>query len=188
MTPTTEILRQRAILHRRRLLTIRLAKLGFILALLTPQLVIGAQIPTLPSALIARTNPPSGDVITLGWNASPDATVTGYKVYYSTNAAATNLVWKHAGSTSNTSLTISNQFWPRYYAATAHDAAGMESDYSRWIRVVGKTNWGSTVNERSVDMKTWTPHPATNFAFTGELGFFRIKIKNNSGFTVQNQP
>jgi hypothetical protein len=67
--------------------------------------------------------------ITLAWDPSPDPTVVGYKVYWGvTSRSYTNSL--SAGSA--TTLTVSNLVigTPYYFAATAYDTNGIESDYS----------------------------------------------------------
>jgi hypothetical protein len=79
--------------------------------------------------------------VTLAWDASPDASVTGYRVYFGIAPEQyTNSVTVGTATT----VTISNLV-PRtryYFAATAFDATGVESDFSN------EANW---------------PLPLTNF-------------------------
>jgi hypothetical protein len=67
--------------------------------------------------------------ITLAWDPSPDPSVVGYKVYW---GVATRNYTNSLSAGSATTLTISNLVvGPTYYfAATAYDTNGIESDYS----------------------------------------------------------
>jgi len=67
--------------------------------------------------------------ITLAWDPSPDASVVGYKVYW---GAATRNYTNSLSAGSATTLTVSNLVVGRtyYFAATAYDTNGIESDYS----------------------------------------------------------
>jgi Bacterial Ig domain len=67
--------------------------------------------------------------ITLAWDPSPDPSVIGYKVYW---GVATRNYTNSLSAGSATTLTISNlAIGPTYYfAATAFDTNGIESDYS----------------------------------------------------------
>jgi len=67
--------------------------------------------------------------VTLTWDPSPDATVTGYRIYYGVASRSyTNIV--DAGDA--TSITISNlvEGVTYYFAATAYNVLGMESEFS----------------------------------------------------------
>src|SRR4051812_48223353 len=66
--------------------------------------------------------------LTVAWDASISANVVGYKVYY--GPASRN--YTNSVSTSATSLSISNLIDGQmyYFAATAYDTFGVESDYS----------------------------------------------------------
>lgn len=67
--------------------------------------------------------------VTLAWDASPDASVTGYRIYW--GAASQSYTNSQTGDT-NLTMTITN-LTPgvRYFfAATAFDGNGLESDFS----------------------------------------------------------
>ena len=67
--------------------------------------------------------------ITLAWDPSPDSSVVGYKVYW---GVATRNYTNSLSAGSATTLTVSNLVVGRtyYFAATAYDTNGIESDYS----------------------------------------------------------
>ena len=67
--------------------------------------------------------------ITLAWDASADPSVVGYKVYY---GVATRSYTNSLSAGSATTMTISNLVVGAtyYFAATAYDTNGIESDYS----------------------------------------------------------
>ena len=107
-------------------------------------------------------NAPVPSSVTLAWDASPDASVAGYRVYYGvatgdyTNSAA-------VGNVSNavfTNLGVSRY----YFAATAYDSYGVESPFSNEASyrppltavVLSSTNWPTpqpTVVARSFSWK-----------------------------------
>jgi hypothetical protein len=67
--------------------------------------------------------------ITLAWDPSTDPSVVGYKVYW---GVATRNYTNSLSAGSATTLTVSNLVigTPYYFAATAYDTNGIESDYS----------------------------------------------------------
>jgi hypothetical protein len=123
--------------------------------------------------------------VTLAWDPSPSAAVSGYRVYWGTNSRAYCCV-TNAGLALTQSVVLAHRGrW--FFAATAYDTNGLESDFSSevsweskpappvmagktWVRVTPvfgrSTNlavWGSVTGEAS-----W--FPATNRA-----EFFRMK-------------
>jgi hypothetical protein len=123
--------------------------------------------------------------LTLAWDASPSAAVAGYRVYWGTNSRAYFGV-TNAGLVLTQAVVLPHGGrW--FFAATAYDTNGLESDFSSevsweskpvppvmagkaWVRLVPvfgrSTNlaaWGSVTGEA-----TW--FPATNRA-----EFFRVK-------------
>src|SRR5882762_4373692 len=67
--------------------------------------------------------------ITLAWDPSPDPSVVGYKVYW---GIASRNYTNSLSAGSATTLTVSNLVigTPYFFAATAYDTNGIESDYS----------------------------------------------------------
>lgn len=93
-------------------------------------LLIGLAATNLSAALYPTTNRPVW--VQLAWDASTDASVTGYRLWYgvaSRNYTNTlDVQNKTTGTISN--LLASTRY---YFAATAYNAAGLESDWSAEI-------------------------------------------------------
>ena len=125
-----------------------------------------------------------GQTVTLAWDASPSAAVAGYRVYWGTNTGSYSFV-TNAGMVLTQAVVLPHGGrW--FFAATAYDTNGLESDFSSevsweskpvapvmagepWVRlapVFGRSTnlwaWGSVTGEA-----TW--FPATNAA-----EFFRV--------------
>lgn len=67
--------------------------------------------------------------VTLAWDASPDASVTGYRIYLGVASGAyTNAVV--VGNVTNATLTNLTSGVTYYFAATAYDGNGLESAFS----------------------------------------------------------
>ena len=83
--------------------------------------------------------------VTLNWNASPSGTVSGYNVYYGAGSLQyTNLL--AAGNSTNLLITGLVEGVTYYFAATAFDVTGVESDFSPEVYYwVSSTNGGSTL-------------------------------------------
>jgi fibronectin type 3 domain-containing protein len=79
--------------------------------------------------LILKSFTASAANVTLAWDASPDPSVTGYRVYYG-GASGTYTNSLQVGNVTTT--TVSNLLLGAtyYFAATAYDSAGTESDFS----------------------------------------------------------
>jgi hypothetical protein len=83
---------------------------------------------------VARAvNPPTGtpplNSVTLAWSESPDQSVTGYRVYFgAASQQYTNSVT--VGKVEQAVITNLVSGTTYYFAATAYDAAGVESDFS----------------------------------------------------------
>lgn len=70
--------------------------------------------------------------VTLGWDPSPDATVIGYKIYYGPAPAGyTNSVT--LGNVTNATIVNLVVASTYYFAATAFDGSGLESDFSNEV-------------------------------------------------------
>ncbi len=117
--------------------------------------------------------------VTLAWDASPSAAVSGYRLYYGTNTRSYQLVTNSGLALTQSVVLPHGGRW--FFAATAYDTNGLESDFSNeasweskptppvmaggeWVRVTpvfgrstNLTAWGSLTGEAS-----W--FPATNRA------------------------
>ena len=72
----------------------------------------------------------------LTWNASPDAGVVGYRIYYGTASGAYGQAYGSgiaAGSTTNFTVNSLQSGRTYYFAVTAIDGAGNESAYSNEV-------------------------------------------------------
>ena len=125
-----------------------------------------------------------GETVTLAWDASASTNVAGYRVYWGTNSRAYVGVTNAGPALTQTLVLPHRGRW--FFAATAYDTNGLESDFSSevsweskpappvmagkaWVRltpVFGRSTnlaaWGSVTGEA-----TW--FPATNRA-----EFFRV--------------
>ena len=102
-------------------------------------------------ALVAALIPVSSFAlsnVTLGWDASADPTVTGYKVYYGpASGGYTNAV--SFGKTTNGIVPGLVEGQTYYFAATATNSSGLESDFSTeisYVVPVPTTNAPPTLN------------------------------------------
>jgi hypothetical protein len=126
------------------------------------------------------------DVVTLAWDESPEPTVVGYRVFAGTNSRAYFVVTNIAGRAQVTNeITVPfPAFW--YFAVTATNAAGLESDFSAevgycfaleppevlaepYVRLVPTA-------ERSTNLLTWEAFPLepTLVPATNAQEFFRV--------------
>jgi hypothetical protein len=67
--------------------------------------------------------------VTLAWDASSDANIAGYKIYYGTASGSYSVVVDVGGQTSCTIANLAAGT-PYYFAATEYDKSGQESGYS----------------------------------------------------------
>ena len=86
--------------------------------------------------------------VTLAWDASLDASVTGYRIYYGpATASYTNSV--AVGNVTNATITNLVSGATYFFAATASDASGLESDFSNettYTVPTASTNQPPTLN------------------------------------------
>jgi len=123
--------------------------------------------------------------VTLAWNGSSSPEVTGYRVYYGTNSRSYSFVTNAGLALTQTVLLPRAGRW--FFAATAYDGQGLESDYSNevewearpsppalegepWVRL-------SPIIERSTNMVSWvnTTGAPTFFAATNRMEFFATR-------------
>jgi hypothetical protein len=86
-------------------------------------------------ACLAGVEKANGSNVILGWNASASPNVAGYHVYYGTTSG----IYSYKVDAGNaTSVTISNltSGVTYYFAATAYDASGDESQFSGEVSLV----------------------------------------------------
>jgi hypothetical protein len=122
--------------------------------------------------------------LTLAWDASASTNVVGYRLYYGTNTRSYQFV-------TNTSLMLTQSValphrgrW--FFAATAYDANGLESDFSNEVswesrptpQVLGGQTWVrlTPVFGRSTNLAAWgsVTGEATWFPATNRAEFFRV--------------
>jgi len=120
--------------------------------------------------------------VTLAWNGSASPGVTGYRVHFGTNSRSYAFVTNAGLALTQTVLLPRVGRW--FFAATAHDAQGLESDYSNEVEwearpgspeLLGETFVRlSPVIERSTNMVAWvnTTGAPTFFATTNGMEFF----------------
>ena len=120
--------------------------------------------------------------VTLAWNGSSSPGVTGYRVHFGTNSRSYAFVTNAGLAQTQTVLLPRAGRW--FFAATAYDGQGLESDYSNevewearpgspvlqgepWVRL-------SPVIERSTNLVSWvnTTGAPTFFAATNGMEFF----------------
>lgn len=81
-------------------------------------------------ALLASTA--AADSISIAWDHSPSSGVVGYNIYYGHRSGVYTEVW-HSGYTNTCTITNLNPGGLYFFAATAVDSAGLESDLSNEI-------------------------------------------------------
>lgn len=139
-------------------------------------LTLNAQ-PVLPSAVVVPADTFDAH---LAWDRSPSPEVVGYRAYFGTNSA------KLASSVlvgNSTNATIPNlaaaSIW--YFAATAYDTNGFESDFSNTVSLPapGKTNLWIQWAWQFADSVNgpWVDQPASIVNYTNPTGqkFGRIR-------------
>ncbi|MEI2725044.1 MAG: hypothetical protein V9H26_16455 [Verrucomicrobiota bacterium] len=81
----------------------------------------------LVSALVGRAQ-----TVTLAWDASPSPEVTSYRIYFGTNAGNYSFVTNAGLVLTQTVVVPHSGRW--FFAATAVDANGLESDFSNMVQ------------------------------------------------------
>ena len=125
-----------------------------------------------------------GQTVTLAWDASPSAAVAGYRVYWGTNSRAYYCM-TNAGLALTQAVALPHRGrW--FFAATAYDTNGLESDFSSevsweskpapplmagkaWVRLTPVFGW-------STNLAAWgsVTGEATWFPATNRAEFFRV--------------
>ena len=143
-------------------------------------------------ALLLNLNVLAGQSVTLTWNPNTDPNVAGCNVYYGVSSHNyTNMI--NAGNVTNTTISGLVAGVTYYFAATAYDSLGGQSDYSNEatytvpmplskmlirrapagqfiLTVIGPT--GQTYNVLATqDLKTWTIIGTVTLGTSGSLDF-----------------
>jgi len=122
--------------------------------------------------------------VTLAWDASASTNVVGYRLYYGTNAGSYQYVTNVGPALTQAVVLPQGGRW--FFAATAYDRNGLESDFSSevvfeskpvppvmageaWVRL-------APVFGRSTNLVTWgsVTGEATWFPATNRAEFFRV--------------
>ncbi len=80
---------------------------------------------------IGRVEVPSN--VVLAWDPSPGPNIASYQVYYGAASMTFTNVVVVSGSTTNATVTNLVRGVTYFFAATAKDSAGLESDYSNEV-------------------------------------------------------
>ena len=135
--------------------------------------------------LLALASAASAQTVTLAWDASPSASIAGYRIYYGTNARSYGFV-TNAGLVQTQRVALPHPGrW--FFAATAYDTIGLESDFSdevQWeAKPVAPALHGEAfvrlvpVIERSTNQVDWSSLTGapTFLAATNRTEFFRAE-------------
>ena len=122
--------------------------------------------------------------LTLAWDPSPSAGVSGYRLYWGTNTRAYQFV-TNAGLVLTQSVVLPHGArW--FFAATACDTNGLESDFSNEVSWQSKPSAPAMAGEawvrlapvfgRSTNLAAWgsVTGEATWFPATNRMEFFRV--------------
>ena len=122
--------------------------------------------------------------LTLAWDASASTNVVGYRLYYGTNTRSYQFVTNTGPALTQSVLLPHRGRW--FFAATAYDTNGLESDFSNEVSweskptapvMAGKT-WVrlTPVFGRSTNLAAWgsVTGEATWFPATNRAEFFRV--------------
>ena len=123
--------------------------------------------------------------VTVAWDASPSASIAGYRVYYGTNSRAYGFV-TNAGLVQTQRVVLPHPGrW--FFAATAYDTIGLESDFSNEVQWEAKPEAPgmhgeafvrlAPVIERSTNQVDWSSLTGapTFLAATNRTEFFRAQ-------------
>ena len=123
--------------------------------------------------------------VTLAWDASPSASIAGYRVYYGTNSRAYGFV-TNAGLVQTQRVVLPHPGrW--FFAATAYATNGLESDFSNEVQWEAKPGSPALhgeafvrlapVIERSTNQVDWSSLTGapTYLAATNRAEFFRAQ-------------
>jgi hypothetical protein len=123
--------------------------------------------------------------VRLAWDASPSPDVVGYRIHFGTNAGSYSFVTNVGLMRTQTVVVPHTGRW--FFAATAVDANGVESDFSNQVQweakptapVVQSETWVrlTPVIERSTNLVSWSNFEgeATWIAATNAMEFFATR-------------
>lgn len=119
------------------------------------------------------------DLVNVSWFPSPSTNVAGYNLYYGTNPAQYSQMIT-VGTNLNVTVSVA-PFRPYFFAVTAYDNYGIESDYSEeaeyatvsWVYPTNSGNY-HWVLETSTNLINWqlTTNPVV---LNKPRAFFRLK-------------
>jgi len=136
------------------------------------------------AVMLAGVGSARGETVTLAWDASASTNVAGYRVYYGTNSRS-YFCMTNSGLMLTQAVVLPHRGrW--FFAATAYDTNGLESDFSSEVLweskptppvMAGKT-WVrlTPVFGRSTNLAVWgiVTGEATWFPATNRAEFFRV--------------
>jgi hypothetical protein len=150
-----------------------------------------AQVPPFPLLPTNRVAKPQPQAVTLIWNPSTDPSVTGYNVYYGV-ASRTYTNKLDAGSATNVTVKGLIRGSTYFFAATAYNLLGVESDYSSEVSYAvplprPKTNrvvkvWVPILSGRNVE-GPWTATNALAICLTNPPA--DMQFWKGHGLTIQ---
>ena len=135
--------------------------------------------------LLAWATAGNAQNVTLAWDASPSLSIAGYRVYYGTNSRAYGFV-TNAGLVQTQRLALPHSGrW--FFAATAYDTIGLESDFSNEVQWEAKPGAPAMIGdpfvrlapviERSTNQVDWSSLTGapTFLSATNRTEFFRAQ-------------
>lgn len=160
-----------------------LAALGWLAVLITDQSVPAANPGTAPSA-------------TLIWDRNPEFDVVEYRIYYGTASRRYTGVVSAGNSTSGSVYYLSNGI-PYFFAVTAVDATGLESDYSQEVVITPGTakvkvriasNRQAVLTVSGQVGNSYDILASTNLSLWGALGSVTLGSNGQATFTDTAAP
>jgi hypothetical protein len=134
--------------------------------------------------MLAWTAAAGAQQLTLAWDASASSAVAGYRLYYGTNTRSYQFVTNTGLMLTQTVVLPHRGRW--FFAATAYDTNGLESDFSSEVSweskpappVMAGSTWVrlTPVFGRSTNLAAWhsVTGEATWFPATNRAEFFRV--------------
>jgi hypothetical protein len=143
------------------------------------------KVAALVAVMLAGAGLARGETVTLAWDASVSTNVAGYRVYWGPNSRAYFGVTNAGLVLTQTVVLPHSRRW--FFAATAYDTNGLESDFSNEVSweskptapVMAGRPWMrlAPVFGRSTNLVTWgsVTGEAIWFPATNGAEFFRVK-------------